>query len=311
MGGATEAPVAKDRSLHRSSSNIGGSMTAVIAIANQKGGVGKTTVTINLGAALSLILSHENPKNPERVLLVDLDPQTHAAKTVAGGIFGETTGSYQGPTLAELLINETSVPTISIVQQSSIPIRGAGNLDYLPTHKGKMNRASRLLQGEVDGQYRLQEALEPLYEFYRYIVIDTPPTLDALTVNSLIAATHVLIPVELAAFSFDGLRGVLDTIDRVQKRQNPELKILGILPSRCNFQRAEQGEIFEHLEQQYADFLLPPVAERADVTYANSEGMDIFSFRPPRSGEALASSSPAAQEFAAMANEVRKRLSGR
>ena len=105
---------------------IGGSMTAVIAIANQKGGVGKTTVTINLGAALALILSHENQKTPGRVLLVDLDPQTHAAKTLAGGIFGETNAAYDGPTLAELLINETSVPTISIVQQSQIPIRGAG-----------------------------------------------------------------------------------------------------------------------------------------------------------------------------------------
>ena len=116
-----------------------------------------------------------------------------------------------------------------------------------------MNRASRLLQGEVDGQYRLHEALEPLYDLYRYIVIDTPPTLDALTVNSLIAATHVLIPVELAAFSFDGLQGVLDTIQRVKKRQNPDLKVLGILPSRCNFQRAEQREIYEYLEKEYAD----------------------------------------------------------
>ncbi|KAA3643956.1 MAG: hypothetical protein DWQ07_17725 [Chloroflexi bacterium] len=283
-------------------------MTAVIAIANQKGGVGKTTVTINLGAALALILSHENQKTPGRVLLVDLDPQTHAAKTLAGGIFGEPSEAYDGPTLAELLINETSVPTLSIVQQSQIPIRGAGNLDYLPTHKGKMNRASRLLQGEVDGQYRLHEVLEPLYDLYRYIVIDTPPTLDALTVNSLIAATHVLIPVELAAFSFDGLQGVLDTIQRVQKRQNPDLKVLGILPSRCAFQRAEQREIYEHLEQEYAELLLPPVAERADVTYANSEGLDIFSFRPPRGGEALAGASPAAQDFAAMANAVRKRL---
>jgi len=285
-------------------------MTAVVAIANQKGGVGKTTVTINLGAALALMLSHEKQKDPGRVLLVDLDPQTHAAKTVAGGIFGEAPDVSKVPTLAELLLNEASVPTLSIVQRSRIPLRGAGNLDYLPTHKGKMNRASRLLQGEVDGQYRLHEVLEPLYDLYRYIVIDTPPTLDALTINSLIAATHVLIPVELAAFSFDGLRGVLDTIQRVQKRQNPDLKVVGILPSRCAFQRAEQQEIYEFLEQEYADLLLPPVAERADVTYANSEGLDIFSFRPPRSGEALASSSPAAQEFAAMANAVRKRLAG-
>jgi chromosome partitioning protein len=108
----------------------------------------------------------------------------------------------------------------------------------------------------------------------------------------------------------DSLIDVFSTIQQVQRRLNTDLKLIGILPSRCNLQRTEAQEILEQLRSGYPDLVMSPIKERAEVTYAHSAGLDIFSFRPPRSRDVgvIASASQATQEFARLADEVVRRL---
>ena len=284
----------------------------VISIANQKGGVGKSTYSVNLAAALALISSYENSRSPGRVLLVDMDPQTHAATTLAGGIFcppEQRTDQKAVTSLGELLMDESSLPVAAALLTAEIPLRGQNNLDYLPTRKAKMKAASRLLSAEVDGDFRLRYLLEALVRLYTYVVIDTPPSLDVMTVNSLVAADYVIVPVQLKGFSLDGLNDLLTTVQQIQRSKNSDLQVLGLQPTMCDFRRAEENELHHSLLKRYGKLMLPPTSNKADVEYAINEGLDIFSFRPPRgSSEELAGANPAAQEFAKAAEEVRRRL---
>lgn len=279
----------------------------IITVANQKGGVAKTTTAINLAAALSLMEQQRNPSKPKRVLLVDMDPQCHAATAAAGGVFGEFKSVEYRETLADALVRDDPPPVVSLIREGRIPRSGdKRNLDFLPTTSSSMTAASQLMVNLDAREYRLVEALEPVAPLYKYTIIDTRPSLDVLTINALVAATHLLIPVELTALGMDSLSDMLVTVDRVRKRLNNNLKIAGILPSRCNLQRSEAQEILEQLQNAYGDLVLSPIKERAEVTYAHSAGLDIFSFRPPRTRQpgAIASASQASQEFARMADEV-------
>jgi chromosome partitioning protein len=284
----------------------------VISIANQKGGVGKSTYAINLAAALALMLSNEREVNVERVLVVDMDPQSHAAATLSGGIFcpPEKRADHDARvTLGELLLDESPLPVPAAIRTSAIPLRARGNLDYLPASKGKMKSASRLLSQEADGDFRLRYLLEAVARLYRYVIVDTPPSLDVMTVNSLVAADEVIVPVQLKGFSLDGLNDLLTTIQQIQRSKNPKLHLLGLQPTLCDFRRSEEAELKQALAAKYGRLVLPPTSNKADVEYAINEGLDIFSFRPPRGPVAdLAGSNPAAQEFARAAIEVRRRI---
>jgi chromosome partitioning protein len=284
----------------------------VVSIANQKGGVGKSTYAVNLAAALALILNYEGRNTPDRVLLVDMDPQTHSAATLAGGVFcppAQRGDRLARATLGELLMDEVALPVPSAILTSKIPLRSNHNLDYFPSSKAKMKAASRLLSMEADGDFRLNYLLNALEHMYAYGVIDTPPSLDVMTVNSLVAADFVIVPIQLKGFSLDGLTDLLTTIQQIQRSKNPQLKLLGLQPTMCDFRRAEELELYQSLVKKYGKLVLPPTSNRADVEYALSEGQDIFSFRPPRSDqEELAGANPAAQEFARATEEVRRRI---
>jgi chromosome partitioning protein len=284
----------------------------VVSIANQKGGVGKSTYAVNLAAALALILNYESRNSPDRVLLVDMDPQTHSAATLAGGVFcppAQRGDRHAKTTLGELLMDEVAVPVPSAILTAKIPLRANHNLDYFPSSKAKMKAASRSLSMEADGDFRLNYLLNALEHLYTYVVIDTPPSLDVMTVNSLVAADYVIVPIQLKGFSLDGLTDLLTTIQQIQRSKNPQLKLLGLQPTMCDFRRGEEMELHQSLVKKYGKLVLPPTSNRADIEYAINEGQDIFSFRPPRLDQSeLAGANPAAQEFARATEEVRRRI---
>jgi chromosome partitioning protein len=180
----------------------------IIAITNQKGGVGKTTTSLNIAAALAF-LGH-------RVLLIDTDPQAHS-----------TISAVSDPTQCEkslydiLMHPEDGLETV--ITQSTIP-----GLE-VAVSRIAMAKLEPSLLGEIDGHYRLKDIVEPIRPKYNHIIIDTPPTLGLITLNSLVAATHILIPIQPSYLCLEGTDDLLETIDKVKRVANPDLQVLGIL----------------------------------------------------------------------------------
>jgi len=185
-----------------------GGHSLIIAITNQKGGVGKTTTALNVSAALALL--------GNRILLVDTDPQAHSTLSVLND------PSQHPKSLYDVLMHPDD-RLESIITQSTIP-----GLD-IAVSKISMAKLEPSLLGEIDGHYRLKDIIEPIRPKYDHIVIDTPPTLGLITLNSLVAASHILIPMQSSYLCLEGTDDLLETIDKVKKVANPELQILGIL----------------------------------------------------------------------------------
>jgi len=180
----------------------------IIAITNQKGGVGKTTSALNVSAALALL--------GNRILLVDTDPQAHSTVSVL------IDPNRHPKSLYDILMHpEEQLETI--ITESTIP-----GLD-IAVSRISMAKLEPSLLGEIDGHFRLKDVLEPVRPKYNHIVIDTPPTLGLITLNSLVAATHILIPIQASYLCLEGTDDLLETIDKVKKVANPDLQILGIL----------------------------------------------------------------------------------
>lgn len=272
-------------------------MTSVITIANEKGGVGKTTTAVNLAAGLALALS-DQPGADGRVLLVDMDPQSHALLAVGHG-------HHHAPadrSLAALLV-ETPPPSVQPLLQ-----RGEhhDNLFFIPGNRAAMLEAARVLPGLMANENRLLRALDPILSQFAYVVIDTPPNTGDLLVNALVAATHVLVPVETSYLGVSGLRELERTVKEVRMHFHPQLTMLGYLPTLCEEQRAETQEILAELHARFPGQVLDPIHKATDLAYAHSSHMDVFTYRPPRQrapGQ-LASSSRATQEYARLVEAV-------
>ena len=179
----------------------------IIAITNQKGGVGKTTTSLNLSAALAFM--------GKSTLLVDMDPQGHSTISCVMDPQSITMSLYD-----VLIKNEEKIE--KVILKSTIP-----GLD-VAISKISMAKLEPSLLGEIDGHYRLKDTLETVKKKYEFILIDTPPTLGLITLNSLVAADRILIPIQASYLSLEGTDDLLETIEKVKKVTNPSLEIIGV-----------------------------------------------------------------------------------
>lgn len=274
-------------------------MATTITIANEKGGVGKTTTAVNLAAGLALRIADRASGN-NRVLLVDMDPQVHALLAVA-----YEKHQLTPPASLASLLTETPPPSIQrLIQRSDYH----PNLFFVPSERAAMIRAARELPALMANETRLQRALAPILDEYAYIIIDTPPNTGDFLINALVAADHIIIPVETSYLGVSGLIELQRTIDQVQTHFKPKLDILGYLPTLCEEQRGEAREILAEMQKRYKKLMLPPIHKASDLAYAHSSHMDIFTYRPPRnpSSENIVSSSRATHEYAELVDIVLK-----
>lgn len=243
-------------------------MTRIIAIANQKGGTGKTTTAINLAAGLARI----NPAH--RVLLIDIDPQANATAVFLGVPFAAGPRQADQPTIYEVLLERAdarrAIQSIHLFNgEDHPPVR----LDILPAHLD-LASAELELVNSFERERRLRHALASVQKAYDYILIDCPPSLGLLTVNALMTATEVLIPVDPGLFPLIGLNLLNKTIEMV-RQANPGLQVMGVLPTladRTALARDTQGE----LAQTFGDRLLPTIPRRVAFGEAHAAGQDIF-----------------------------------
>ncbi len=279
-------------------------MAISITIANEKGGVGKTTTAVNLAAGLALKLGDRTGADG-RILLVDMDPQGHA---LLATMFDQA-APQPGESMAALLTQSPPPSIQRMVRRSKFH----PNLFIIPSSHPEMVEAARMLPTLMANETRLAHALSPIQKEYAFVIIDTPPSTGDLLVNALVAADLVLIPVETSYLGVSGLLELQRTIDQVRVHFRPDLKILGYLPTLCEEHRSEAQEILVELDRRFASGVLPPIHKSSDLAYAHSSHMDVFTYKPPRrrSADQIASSSRATQEYAALVDTVLDRTDRR
>ncbi len=180
-------------------------MTCVLSVANQKGGVGKTTTSINLAAAIAL--------KKKKTLLIDLDPQSNATIAFFDPADIQTT-MYD-------IFAEHSAEMSKIIRPTKDPYL------FVAPARLALARLEQQLAGQFDAPFKLKDALAPVLKDFDFIVMDTPPALGILTVNALVASTHLLVPIQAAYFAIEGTDDLLETYARIRARPNPDLKVLG------------------------------------------------------------------------------------
>ena len=239
-------------------------MARIISVANQKGGVGKTTTVLNLGSALQ--------KEGKRVLLVDLDPQAALSTSLAVPVARLPVTVYQ------VLLSQTPI-------QRAIRHSPAG-LDLIPANID-LAAAEIELAAELGRERILAEALQPVTGQYDFILVDCPPSLGLLTINALVAAGEVLIPLQCEYLAMKGMNLLLRTIDRVKAKLNPELEVAGILVTMYNARTVHAQEVLEEVRAAFGRKVFPTVVH-SSVRFkeAPAAGQSILDYAALHEGAA-------------------------
>jgi chromosome partitioning protein len=250
----------------------------IIAVANQKGGVGKTTTAVNLAAALAL--------HNQRTLLIDLDPQANSTLTfinpadVDGTIYDVLAGDKRK-------LPEVVKPTRWM------------NLSLVPSRISLAKLEAQLV-GQFDAPFRLKDAIALCRDDFDMIVIDTPPALGIITVNALVAATFLIVPIQASYYALEGTDDLLETLERIRARPNPELQLLGVLITLYDKRTNLARDIRKQVREVFGPKVFKTViAKNVRLEESPAYRETIFSFAPQSSGAA---------EYASLAKEVLQRV---
>jgi chromosome partitioning protein len=254
-------------------------MGKIIAIANQKGGVGKTTTSVNLAASLGVL--------EKKVLLIDADPQANASSGLGIDVESVEIGTYQ-------ILEHSNTPEEAIIKSTS------PNVDVIPAHIDLVAIEIELVDKE-NREYMLKQALEKIKEQYDYIIIDCAPSLGLLTLNALTAADSVIIPIQCEYFALEGLGKLLNTIKSVQKIHNPELDIEGLLLTMFDSRLRLSNQVVEEVQKHFNDMVFKTIIQRnVKLSEAPSFGESIIAFDATSKG---------ATNYLSLAEEVIKKNS--
>ncbi len=250
----------------------------IIVIANQKGGVGKTTTAINLSAACAM--------QGKRVLLIDLDPQSNSSLSFIdpSSVNG---GSYE-------LFTDLERPFEDFIYGTNVK-----NLDLVPARINLAKLEAKLI-GDFDAAFRLRDRLEKIRGKYDMVFIDTPPTLGLITVNALVAAKYVLIPIQSSYFALEGTDDLLETIEKIRSRPNPELSLLGVLVTLFDRRTALSKDVEAHIRSVFGKKTFKTIITRSvRLEESPAHKKPIFDYAPRSSG---------AEEYHDLSREVLKRV---
>lgn len=251
-------------------------MGKIIAIANQKGGVGKTTTAVNLAAALAVL--------EKKILLVDADPQANATSGVGIDVKIKKLGTYQ-------LLEHTATAEESIIPTST------PNMDLIPSHIDLVATEIELVD-KKDREYMLKKALEPVDNKYNYIIIDCAPSLGLITLNALAAADSLIIPIQCEYFALEGLGKLLNTIKSVQKIHNRNLDIEGLLLTMYDSRLRLSNQVVEEVQKHFGKMVFKTIIQRnIRLSEAPSFGESIIDYDATSKG---------AKNYLSLAHEIIK-----
>ena len=240
-------------------------MGKIIAIANQKGGVGKTTTTVNLAASLGVL--------EKKVLLIDADPQANATSGLGIDVDQVELGSYQ-------LLEHTQDASACIVATES------PNVDLIPSHIDLVAIEIELVDQD-ERESMLKKAIQEVRERYDYILIDCAPSLGLLTLNALTAADSVIIPIQCEYFALEGLGKLLNTIKSVQRIHNPDLDIEGMLLTMFDSRLRLSNQVVEEVKKHFGDMVFETIIQRnVRLSEAPSYGESIIKYDASSKGAA-------------------------